>query len=550
MALQKRAGGYGDVMRAGDDKQYRITIATHDKAEAEARKAALARVRDALVGQGRGGEALALMRTAAKQESREAFDAVLELAGELPEVEPAEYVTFEDLATAWSSGVLHKQYPDYVKHKKSADKDVQRLAHLCKTVGSVPLVAFTALDFKRAMKALPPKAKRPAARRQYAQVMAKVIYYAVEPCGILERNPLPKGLLPRVDKDLVFTYLYPDEDRQLLACVELPVVWRLLWGFLAREGLRFVEGAGLEYGDIDRRYGTVTIPPERTKNGRGLQFKMSPGTLEALDLHGGELRPFDGVPLDEDKAAELLLKHLGKAGCTREALHESKGKRRRLRCHDLRATYITLALMRGVTEGEIMQHTGHRSSNQIHTYDHNAKLAATMGLGQLERLDVALGAKAPGQSAPPAANLNEPGAGGGVTLPVTLDPPRGATLGGLASEPSMKHAGWPLRESNPDALERGILKPPLPDATSRNTGNSGTSGHEKATDATECHTLTGGGVTPADAYLAALRVAAHAAVEAGNWTAVGELGALIDRHTKATASAPVTSLASRRRDLA
>ena len=51
------------------------------------------------------------------------------------------------------------------------------------------------------------------------QLMNRVLNLAVYPCEYLERSPLPRGFLPRIGKGKALKYLYPDEDRKLLACV-------------------------------------------------------------------------------------------------------------------------------------------------------------------------------------------------------------------------------------------------------------------------------------------------------------------------------------------
>ena len=53
-------------------------------------------------------------------------------------------------------------------------------------------------------------------------------------------------------------YLYPEEDARLLACVaKVPLPSRLLWGFLAREGMMVGEALSLTFGDLDLERGAV-----------------------------------------------------------------------------------------------------------------------------------------------------------------------------------------------------------------------------------------------------------------------------------------------------
>lgn len=551
MALRKIAGGFGDVMRAGDGRQFRITFATQDKRQAEQRQKALQRVRDSLVKLGRGDEAKALMLHAAKYSaSDDAFDACVEAAGELPASEATEYQTVQQFGEAWTSGELHKLHSSFVHAKKTSDRDAGRLAYLYKVVGAVPLKAFTKKDFIRAMDGIPKTAARPAAKRQYGQVLNRLLNLAVR-LDVIALNPVPRGMLPTVKKDKAFTWLYPAEDAKLMACVDVPLEWRALWGFLDREGCRFHEAAGTPWRDLDLDEGTITIPPERTKNGRGLSWDLAPSTVAVLRVlrERTKVGPFEGVDPDEDKACELLQAHLRIAGLTRPALLESTPSRQRLRAHDLRATFITLALLAGRSEGWIMQRTGHQSSGQIHGYDHNARNAARHG--QLAPLDVALGL-VPAKPAASAVTGNggepvTPTEPEGVTEGVTFGAPGAARPPGLANETSMIYAGWPLPGSNRDAQRARDFKPLVAEHDKQKPRTKRKSSTPEGTDETRCHTLNPVGVTaPSESYVDTLRAARRAAAEAEDWTGVARLGELIEAATPKT-GATVVELATRRR---
>jgi integrase len=51
--------------------------------------------------------------------------------------------------------------------------------------------------------------------------------------------------------------------------------------------------------------------------------------------------------------------HLAGAGVTRPELFEQSGHRRPIRVHDLRATFVTLALAAGRSEAWVADRTGH-----------------------------------------------------------------------------------------------------------------------------------------------------------------------------------------------
>ena len=74
------------------------------------------------------------------------------------------------------------------------------------------------------------------------------------------------------------------------------------------------------------------------------------------------------------------------AGIDRAELHEHSASRQQMRAHDLRATFVTLALANGRSETWVADRTGHRSSVMINTYRRAARSVAELGLGELRSL--------------------------------------------------------------------------------------------------------------------------------------------------------------------
>src|SRR5688500_11763656 len=95
---------------------------------------------------------------------------------------------------------LHKRFPDHVRAKDS-DLDASRLETLCDVdvggikLGEVPIDRFVREHAEAAMRQLPDRAKRPATRRQYAQIIHRVLALAVYPCRAIKVRPLPRGWL-------------------------------------------------------------------------------------------------------------------------------------------------------------------------------------------------------------------------------------------------------------------------------------------------------------------------------------------------------------------
>jgi len=77
-------------------------------------------------------------------------------------------------------------------------------------------------------------------------------------------------------------------------------------------------------------------------------------------------------------------------GVDRAELYETSKTRRQIRVHDLRATFVTLALATGRTETWVADRTGHKSSMMINRYRRAARTVEELGLGWLVPLDEAI----------------------------------------------------------------------------------------------------------------------------------------------------------------
>ncbi len=324
------------------------------------------------------------------------------VGGQLEEADGPETTTFEKLAESWTSGELHRSFPDHVKSKDS-DLDASRLKTLCAVdcggilLGAVPLDRFTLDHAEKAMAGLPEEAKRPGTRRQYAQLLNRVLQLSVYPCRILKANPLPRGFLPKIGKPPAYPYLYPLEEAALSACADVPLARRVLFAFLAREGCRVSEAVGLKVSDVDLQRGDLALDENKTNDAR--DWKMDPAVTRALKAWVAlrEAEPDDwlfvdehGRPFSDESVAPQLRDDLATAGVKRKALLEPGKNRRPIRVHDLRATFITLSLANGKSETWVADRTGHASSQMINRYRRKARGADELTLGELLPMDSAI----------------------------------------------------------------------------------------------------------------------------------------------------------------
>jgi hypothetical protein len=327
------------------------------------------------------------------------------LGGELDDI-GAQAATFQKVGEQWTTGELAKLYPDHVRAKDHGD-DEARLKLLSGldvggvTLGEIPVDRVTLDHAEQAMRQLPESARRPATRRHYAQVIHRVLALAIYPLRIMGTHPLPRGFMPKTGKPPAFSYLYPADDAALMACTEVPLNDRVLFGFLDREGPRAGEATALPIAAFDLERGAIRLDENKTDDPR--TWALDPGVARALRAYvercRADAKPTDlmfvdaeGEPYDPSKLADRLRTalRLAKVHETRPELFDTTEARSRLRAHDLRGTFVTLSLASGRTETWVADRTGHRSSQMINRYRRAARSATELALGPLAPLDQAI----------------------------------------------------------------------------------------------------------------------------------------------------------------
>jgi hypothetical protein len=176
----------------------------------------------------------------------------------------------------------------------------------------------------------------------------------------------------------------------------------LLFGLLAREGLRLGEALGLRWSDVDLERGVLRLDTNKTDDPRS--WVMGEDVTRALDawreLRGskGKKSPHVFPPALIGKRwplAKQLREGLELAGVTRSELLKPKEGRLVMRAHDLRGSFVTLALANGRTEAWVTDRTGHKSSSMVYRYKRAARTAAELDLGWFAPLDEAIPELAP-----------------------------------------------------------------------------------------------------------------------------------------------------------
>lgn len=324
------------------------------------------------------------------------------IAGEVPAAVRATNAgtTWGAIAERWISGELARAYPDHVRPlRRTATVRSYLRRHLLPVIGGVPIASFT-VDHALAAAAALPTSLRSTSRAVVLSVVSRVLALAVFPLRLISTSPIPRGFRPS-GKRRARPFLYPAEDAKLLASPAVRLEWRFLYGVLAREGLRHDEARGLDVGDVDLEHGSVRLDVNKTEDPRA--WALGPDVVRAFRAWlahreaelGRPLRPDDPLVTNTTgrlyrPRADRFREHLLAAGVTRAELHVSTAERGPARIHDLRSTFVTLALASGRTETWVADRTGHRSTEMIGRYRRAARTAAELGLGWLSPLDEAI----------------------------------------------------------------------------------------------------------------------------------------------------------------
>lgn len=406
-------GGFMVRMRCGTTARQRVTICAKDKPQALARYWRLRKMVDALVKAKCGPEAVAIIRDAAAAKTERAFTgnerAALDIAAHPPGADkpPSKAVTYREVVRLWLSGELARRFPGEVEGKSERTAEEQWLAYNKsilgarlasseqKPFGDLPIGEITLAHLHELKQSLPPMSS--GTRQNYCVLIAKPLRLALYPLMLIEECPVPDNFTPARGKTRAFTYLYPEEDAQMLGCLETPLADRVLLGLVARNGMRISEGVRLSAGDLDLKRGNLSLDKNKTKTPR--TWKLDEDCVRALRLWlsiappPGPDAPIFGHT-DAHGWAPKLRVYLKRAGVSRRELFATTAHRRCIRVHDLRASFVTLALAAGrgapTTELWVRDRTGHTTAQQMETYRRWSRFALENAQGWFAPLDEAV----------------------------------------------------------------------------------------------------------------------------------------------------------------
>ena len=276
--------------------------------------------------------------------------------------------------------------------------------HIKPQIGSIPLADLTSLDLQRFYKHLldggrvdrieakkKPKGLAPKTVRNIHQMIGSAYNLAIEQ-KLVTRNPADGCALPKVERKEMQT-LPVEQLTSFLREAKDSGVFALYYIDLTT-GLRRGELLGLKWSDIDLEKGDLRVQrqigridgkiiemPLKTKNA----YRTLPLSADAIDVLMQQRRKTGnsewvfpsptGGPMSPDSVLHMLQRVLKRAGLPR------------IRFHDLRHTFATMALQNGVDVKTVSSMLGHYSAGfTLDTYAHvttDAQLKAAQTMGNI-----------------------------------------------------------------------------------------------------------------------------------------------------------------------
>ena len=276
--------------------------------------------------------------------------------------------------------------------------------HIKPQIGSIPLADLTSLDLQRFYKHLldggrvdrieakkKPKGLAPKTVRNIHQMIGSAYNLAIEQ-HLVTKNPTQGCALPKAERKEMQT-LPVEQLTSFLREAKDSGVFALYYIDLTT-GLRRGELLGLKWSDIDLEKGDLRVQrqigridgkiiemPLKTKNA----YRTLPLSADAIDVLMQQRRKTGnsewvfpsptGGPMSPDSVLHMLQRVLKRAGLPR------------IRFHDLRHTFATMALQNGVDVKTVSSMLGHYSAGfTLDTYAHvttDAQLKAAQTMGNI-----------------------------------------------------------------------------------------------------------------------------------------------------------------------
>jgi integrase len=313
-----------------------------------------------------------------------------------------DYARGESYRSAASGVTVTELAADFVTHMRSriGDSDPKRrrsprtlrhyndqlTLHVLPVLGYRPAADLTVADVRRLLDALAAKKLSPSSRTGLLSILSALMRYGLKQ-GIVERNvvrDLDRDDRPGAGRMSEPRYLTAAEVTRLLG--KMGDTFRPAAAVCAYAGLRLSETLGLRWSDVNLKAGTITVSAQLGLDGERapLKTEASAATLPMLPALQQELRAHRSRVAARGlsrlhRNALVFQTAQGKAQSARNLLRAVQdaakaaklngGDRQPVGVHDLRHSFVALALASGVSLAEaaaLARHANARVTAQVY----------------------------------------------------------------------------------------------------------------------------------------------------------------------------------------
>lgn len=370
------------------------------------------------------------------------------IGGHMPERASGNVMTLRALCEWWNIGrllpdgtrlLLQDEKPDECEWRSDGTRKQQARYldnYALKLAGERPLNMIDE-SLANDIRASVPAHLRGGVRRQYLSPFKVVLDIAVK-LKLIDHTPLPPEWLPKDTGPRDLQWIYPREDLKVMRNRAIPLCWRVLFGYLPRNGARELETCLMTLGHFDLEAGGAHLEEWMTKTGsRRWRLSRTDSWLGlvawvAIARAGDrddDARMFlneDGEPINPKTIdlPALARKFLKKSGVTRRELFVTTKDSRRFVVHDYRASFCTVKSNQGWNNFQIRECTGHESDTQMEEYRRVAQSFADLDRGDFLPLHEAIPELAEYLAAHP--ECVPPAAADGLSHPIAIVPANSA----------------------------------------------------------------------------------------------------------------------------
>lgn len=252
-------------------------------------------------------------------------------------------------------------YPFIETHQKSHQRTKWILEHNFKTFMAKPMSSISSLALDRWQKERLDQGTKPVTLNRALIGIKAVLNKAVE-WNIIDANPIDRRKNLKVDQNGVIRWLSDDEENRLHEALEnYPLKIQVIIKVLLNTGMRPMELLSLRWSDVDLAQKQITAHGAFTKTGQTRYTPLNSKAIEciqALKQDGEYLFPGNGP----NAHMTSISKHWYKL--VKDAKLEN------FRMYDLRHTFASKLVMKGVDLYTVSQLLGHSDITMTKRYAH------------------------------------------------------------------------------------------------------------------------------------------------------------------------------------